>query len=65
MKKWFIRVLCVLILAFVFLCIFTMGKVSYAASGTPEFGQVLNAILDGWKELLKAFKEIIILVFEA
>ena len=58
--KYSIYVLIILSLVAV---IFTFGTVSYAASGHPEFGQVLTAMLDGWKELLKAFKEIILAVF--
>ena len=65
MKSWWLRVPVILVCLTLIASVFLFGTVSYAASGTPEFGQVLNAMLDGWKELLKAFKDIILAVFNA
>lgn len=65
MKSWWVRVPIILVCVALIASIFLFGTVSYAASGTPEFGQVLNAMLDGFKEFLKALKDIILAVFSA
>ena len=59
MNKWWFKVPIILFCILMVATAIVFGKVAYAASGMPEFGQILTAGLDGFKAYLEWLLEIL------
>jgi len=63
MNKWWFKAPIILFCILMVATAIVFGKVAYAASGMPEFGEVITASLEAFEMLLKHFYEILVLIW--
>jgi len=63
MSKWWFKVPIILLCVLMVAGAVVFGKVAYAASGMPEFGQIITASLDALKITLEHLYEVLKLIW--
>ena len=59
MNKWWFKGPIILFCILMVTTVVVFSKVAYAASGMPEFGQLLSAATDGLKEYFKFLMDVL------
>ena len=63
MNKWWLRTPILLLCALMIGGTVAFGKVVSAASGDPEFGEIIVASLDAFKMVLEHFYEMLVYIW--
>ena len=63
MSKWWLKAPILLFCILMIATVVVFGRVAYAASGMPEFGQIITAHLDALKITLESLYEILVFIW--
>ena len=63
MSRWWFKIPIILFSILMVATAVVFGKVAYAASGMPEFGQILIAATDGLEQYFKFLLDVLVAVW--